>query len=144
MTTFNARCPMWNALRHAEDVPVLLSYTLADAVWAQWINRSLQAAGHAVEMAPAGVDFAHRLSIALSGPDPVIILVSAEHRGTASEWSRVPVTPTLTVLRLDAVPAPAALRAANCKSLHDLDEEEALEILMTVVDGPQNPFSRTS
>ncbi|WP_221326239.1 toll/interleukin-1 receptor domain-containing protein [Actinoplanes sp. L3-i22] len=125
-------------------MPVLLSYTPADVVWAQWIKRSLQAAGHVVEMLPAGVDFAHRIAAALSGPDPVIVLVSAEHRATGSDWRRVPVTPTLTVIRLDAVPAPAALRSATCESLYNLDEEEALEILMGAVGGPQNPFSRTS
>ncbi len=135
---------MWNALRHAGDVPVLLSYTPADSVWAQWINGSLQAAGHAVEMVPAAVDFAHRLAVALSGPDKVIILVSAEHRASDNEWARLPITKTLTVFCLDAVPAPAALRAATCKSLHDLDEEEALEVLLTTIQGPQNPFSRTS
>lgn len=135
---------MWNALRHAGDVPVLLSYTSADTVWAQWINTSLQAAGHDVEMLPAGVDFAHRLAVALSGGDSVIILVSAEHQASESEWSRVPVTARLTVLALDSVPAPAALRTATCKSLHNLDEEEALEVLLTSVTGPQHPFLRTS
>jgi hypothetical protein len=134
---------MWRALRHAGDVPVLLSYTPADTVWAQWINRSLQAAGHAVEMLPAGVDFAHRLAIALSGSDRVIVLLSLEHRASESDWTRVVVSPGLTVLRLDSVPVPAALRAADCKSLHNLDEEEALEILMATVGGPRNPFSRT-
>jgi hypothetical protein len=142
--TVDTACPMWNGLRHAEDVPVLLSYTPADSVWAQWINGSLQAAGHAVEMLPAAVDFAHRLALALSGPSQVIVLVSAEHRASEKEWSQVPITKALTVFRLDAVPAPAALRDATCKSLHDLDEEEALEVLLTTIQGPQNPFSRTS
>ncbi|GAA2867633.1 hypothetical protein Acy02nite_09910 [Actinoplanes cyaneus] len=136
--------PLWNTLRHAGDVPVLVSYAPADAVWAQWINGSLQAAGHTVELAPAGFDFADRLAVALSGPDRVIVLVSAEHRASASDWSRVPITPALTVLRLDSVPVPAPLRAANCKSLHDLDEEEAMEVLMSTIQSPQNPFSRTS
>jgi hypothetical protein len=135
---------MWTELRHAGDVPVLLSYTPADAAWAQWINGSLQAAGHVVKMLPAGVDFVHRIAVALSGPDPVIVLVSAEHRATESDWHRVPVTAGLIVFRLDSGPAPAALCAATCKSLHNLDEEEALEILMGTVGGPQNPFSRTS
>ncbi len=135
---------MWSELRHAGDVPVLLSYSPADAPWAQWINRSLQAAGYVVDMLPAGVDFAHRLTVALSGPDPVIVMYSAEHRASESDWNQVPLAPGLTVLRLDSAPVPAALRAASCKSLHDLDEEEALEVLMATVSGPQNPFSRTS
>ncbi|MFI1988235.1 toll/interleukin-1 receptor domain-containing protein [Actinoplanes sp. NPDC020271] len=125
-------------------MPVLVSHAPADTVWAQWINESLQAAGHAVEMLPAGVDFADRLALALSGSDRVIVLVSAEHRASESDWSQVPITTALTVLRLDSVPTPAPLRAADCKSLHDLDEEEALEVLMTTIQSPQNPFSRTS
>lgn len=144
MTIVDGRCSMWNEFRHAGDVPVLLSYAPADAVWAQWINGSLQAAGHVVEMLPAGVDFAHRLAVALSGADPVIVLVSAEHRASSSDWALVPVSPRLTVVRLDSVPVPAPLRAANCESVHNLDEEEALEILLSAVGGPQNPFSRTA
>src|SRR5690349_3267526 len=142
--TIDARCSMWRLLRHAGGVPVLLSYASADAVWAQWIGESLQAAGYAVEKLPAGVDFAHRIADALSGPDPVIVLVSAEHRASESDWDRVPVAAGLVVLSLDGTEFPAALRAANCKSLHELDEEEALEVLMVALGGPQNPFSRTA
>ncbi|GIF04439.1 toll/interleukin-1 receptor domain-containing protein [Actinoplanes siamensis] len=126
-----------------EGVPVLLSFAPADALWAQWIRGALQAAGHTVEMLPAGTGFAHRIASALAGADPVIILVSAEHRASHSDWSAVPVSTGLTVLRLDSCPVPPALRAADCESLHDLDEEEALEILMAAVGGPQSPFSRT-
>ncbi|WP_157432765.1 MULTISPECIES: toll/interleukin-1 receptor domain-containing protein [unclassified Actinoplanes] len=124
-------------------MPVLLSYAPADAHWAQWITGSLQAAGHAVTMHPAGVDFAHRMTVALSGSDRVLILVSAEHPASESDWARVATTAGWTVLALDAVPLPAALDAANCKSLHDLDEEEALEILLGAVGGPRDSFSRT-
>ncbi|WP_157441069.1 toll/interleukin-1 receptor domain-containing protein [Actinoplanes awajinensis] len=142
--TIDARWSMWRVFRHAGDVPVLLSYATADALWAQWINRSLQAAGHAVQMLPAGVDFVQRIADALSGSDQVIILVSAEHRASTSDWSEVPLVPGLVVIRLDAAELPAPLRAANCKSVHELDEEEALEVLMVAVGGPQNPFSRTA
>jgi hypothetical protein len=124
-------------------VPIFLSYAAADAPWARWIERSLQAAGHVVRMRPAGFDFAQRIADALSGPDRVIVLLSREHRASESDWTRVPVTAELTVFLLDTVPVPATLRAAMPKSLHDLDEEEVLEVLLGTVGGPQNPFSRT-
>ncbi|WIM97947.1 toll/interleukin-1 receptor domain-containing protein [Actinoplanes oblitus] len=124
-------------------MPILLSYATSDAPWAQWINRSLQAAGHVVEMQPAGVDFADRIGAALSGPDLVVILVSREHRASDSDWAEVPLAPGLVALLLDSGSPPAALRATNWKSLYDLDEEEALEVLMVAVGGPRNPFSRT-
>ncbi|BCJ45137.1 hypothetical protein GCM10010168_69380 [Actinoplanes ianthinogenes] len=124
-------------------MPILLSYAPSDTIWAQWIDRSLQAAGHVVEKLPAGVDFADRIAAALSGADQVIILVSREHRASASDWTGVPRAPGLVVLLLDSGSPPAALRATNWKSLCDLDEEDALEALMVAVGGPQNPFSRT-
>ncbi|GIF11723.1 toll/interleukin-1 receptor domain-containing protein [Actinoplanes teichomyceticus] len=124
-------------------MPILLCYAPADARWAQWISESLQAAGHPVEMLAARADFAHRIAAALSGPDRVIVLLSAEHPASASDWARVPAGPDLLVFSLDRARPPAALRAATCRSLHDLDEEEALEVLMAAVGGPQNPSSRT-
>ena len=126
-----------------EDVPILLSYAPSDAPWAQWIDRSLQAAGHVVKKQPAGVDFADRIAVALSGPDRVIVLVSREHRASESDWAGMPHAPGLVVLLLDSGSPPAALRATNWKSLFELDEEEALEVLMAAVGGPQKPFSRT-
>jgi hypothetical protein len=103
----------------------------------------LQAAGHAVRVLPVGVDFAQWMEDALSGPDQVIVLLSREHRASESDWARVPLTGVLAIFQLDSAPVPATLRAATCKSLHDLDEEEALEVLMATVGGPQNPFLRT-
>lgn len=120
-------------------MPVLVSHTPADEPWAQWIGTSLRAAGHETLLDPADRSFAHRLAGGLGGADPVLLLLSAEHRATSEDWalliSAPALTGRLTAIRLDICEAPRALRAIPCRSLHGLDEEEALETLLTLVGG---------
>ena len=120
-------------------MPVLVSHTPADEPWAQWISGSLRAAGHEPVLDPADRTFAHRLAGGLGSPGPVLLLLSAEHRATSDDWALLIRTPTLAgrlmALRLDICEAPRTLRAIPCRSLHGLDEEDALETLLTLVGG---------
>ncbi|GAA4963926.1 toll/interleukin-1 receptor domain-containing protein [Actinoplanes utahensis] len=124
-------------------MPVLVSHSPADEPWAQWIDTSLRAAGHETRLDPADRAFAHRLAGGLGSPGPVLLLLSGEHRATAEDWALIIRTPALTgrlmALRLDICEAPRALRAIPCRSLHGLDEEDALETLLTLVGGVRRP-----
>ncbi|MDR6322837.1 toll/interleukin-1 receptor domain-containing protein [Actinoplanes couchii] len=120
-------------------MPVLVSHASADEPWAQWIAGSLRAAGHPARLDPADRAFARRLCAAPPGPDPVLLLLSAEHRATPADWTMLAQAPTLAgrlfAVRLDAGAAPRALRPLPCRSLHGLDEEEALEVLLALAGG---------
>jgi hypothetical protein len=135
------RRAQWSLVRHAVDVPIFVSHAAPDEPWAQWIALELRAAGHDVILQSAGSDFAHRIAVALSGTDSVLILWSAVHRGTDDDWTRVAGTPAvpgrLVALRLDAADPPRPLRALPCRSLHGLDEEDALDLLLSLVGGPR-------
>ncbi|MEV0899303.1 toll/interleukin-1 receptor domain-containing protein [Actinoplanes sp. NPDC049802] len=130
-------------------MPVLVSHAPADEPWAQWIALELRAAGHDAHLDPADNGFTHRLAAGLGGTGPVLLLISAEHRATAGDWATLLGAPAtvgrLIVLRLDAVELPRALRALPCRSLHGLDEEDALEVLLTLVGGVRrHQFPRAS
>ncbi|MEU4623078.1 toll/interleukin-1 receptor domain-containing protein [Actinoplanes sp. NPDC023801] len=129
-------------------MPVLISHPLADEPWAQWIAGALRAAGHEVVLDPADPAFAQRLTEARhSGTGPVLLLLSAEHRATATDWELLVHSPALVgrliTVRLDACEAPRVLRALPCRSLHDLDEEEALEIVLNLAGGIRREKLRT-
>jgi hypothetical protein len=132
---------MWTYFRHAVDVPIFVSHAVPDGPWAQWIALELRAAGHEVTLDPAGADFAERISTALSGDGPVIVLFSAEHRGADTDWTRVLQTPApagrLIVLRVDAAEPPPSLSGLPRRSLYGLDEEDALDLLLSLVGGPR-------
>ncbi|MFC7533493.1 toll/interleukin-1 receptor domain-containing protein [Actinoplanes sp. GCM10030250] len=121
-------------------MPIFVSHAVPDGPWAQWIALELRAAGHEVNLDPAGADFASRIAVALSGSDPVVVLLSAEHRGTESDWAGLscPAPPgRLILVGLDATGAPPPLSAMTCHSLHGLDEEDALDLLLGLVGGPR-------
>ena len=123
------------------NVPVFVSHAAPDELWAQWIALQLRAAGHDVQLESAGSDFAQRIVVALSGTDPVLVLLSAVHRGTDDDWLRVAGAPAppgrLIALRLDTSEPPGALQALLPRSLHGLDEEDALDLLLSLVGGPR-------
>ena len=125
----------WTVLLHAGQVSILVSHAGADRTWAQWIAFELGAAGHEVHLIVAEVDFATRITEALSGPDRVIVLFSAEHPGTRTDWARLSdlAAARLIALRLDPAAPPAGLA---WRGLHGLDEEETVEVLMAAVGGP--------
>ncbi|HWS37358.1 MAG TPA: toll/interleukin-1 receptor domain-containing protein, partial [Actinoplanes sp.] len=120
-------------------MPVLVSHTSADEPWAQWIAGSLRAAGHRVRLDPAGRDFAGRLSSGSTGTDTVLLLLSAEHRATHADWTMLAQAPALVgrliAVRLDDAAAPRPLHTIPCRSLHGLDEEDAIETLLTLAGG---------
>ncbi|MEV6306823.1 toll/interleukin-1 receptor domain-containing protein [Actinoplanes sp. NPDC051861] len=122
-------------------MPIFVSHAVPDGPWAQWIARELRAAGHTVHVDPVDADFAQRIPTALSGSDPVIVLFSAEHPGTDADWARAlePPTPTerLIVLGLDGVIPPPRLCVATFRTLHGLEEEDALDLLLSLVGGPR-------
>ena len=139
-TTIKAGKAQWTGVRHAGNVPVLVSHTPADEPWAQWIALALRAAGHETTLEPAGSGFAQRLTEGqLSSTDTVLLLLSTEHRATDGDWAAIARSPTLAgrllALRLDPAGPPPALRATPCRSLHGLDEEDALETILTLVGG---------
>jgi hypothetical protein len=119
---------------------MLISHPLADEPWAQWIANALRAAGHEVVLDPADTTFASRLIEARhTSTGPVLLLLSAEHRATAADWELLVRSPALVgrliILRLDGCEAPRALRALPGRSLHGLDEEDALEVLLNLAGG---------
>lgn len=120
-------------------VHVLVSHAAADKPWAQWIAGSLRAAGHRVLLDPAGHDFAGRLSSGSTDADLVLLLLSAEHRATHTDWTMLAQAPALAgrliAVRLDAAAAPRALRTIPCRSLHGLDEEDTIEALLSLAGG---------
>jgi hypothetical protein len=127
-------------VRHAGGVPVLVSHPPADEPWAQWIANALRAAGHEVVLDPADTAFAHRLVEARhSSTGPVMLLLSVEHRATAADWELLVRSPALVgrliILRLDGCEAPHVLRTLPCRSVHGLDEEDVLEILLNLTGG---------
>jgi hypothetical protein len=129
-------------------VPVLVSHSPADEPWAQWIATSLRAAGHEVRLDPVDAAFADRLTEGrFSSTGPVLVLLSAEHRGTPADWALLAGASTLVgrlvALRLDICEAPRALRAIPCRSLHGLDEEDALELVLAVAGGIRREKLRT-
>ena len=140
MPDIDAGQALWTVVRHAVDVPILVSHAAPDRPWAQWIARELRAAGHDVYLECAGSDFAQRITVALSGTDSVLVLLSAVHRGTDDDWIRLNAAPAapgrLVTVRLDAADPPRPLQALPCRSLHGLDEEDALDVLLSLVGGP--------
>ncbi len=124
------------------DVPVLVSYAPADSPWADWMARALTAAGHQVELQIANADFADRIAGSQSGHSPVLVLLSAEHRGRATDWAALAALQPpgrVIALCLDPAAPPPALRGPCCHSLHGLDEEETLDLLLALVGGPRRP-----
>jgi hypothetical protein len=139
---------MWSPVGHAGNVPVLVSHSPADEPWAQWISISLRAAGHEVRLDPADAGFATRLTEGrFSSTGPVLVLLSAEHRGTLADWALLAGASTLVgrliALRLDPFEAPRALRAIPCRSLYGLDEEDALELVLAIAGGIRREKLRT-
>ncbi len=127
---------------------MLVSHSPADEPWAQWIAVSLRAAGHEVRLDPADTAFASRLTEGrFSSTGPVLVLLSGEHRGTPADWALLAGASTLVgrliALRLDTCEAPRALRAIPCRSLHGLDEEDALELVLAVAGGIRREKLRT-
>ncbi|MDI6098102.1 toll/interleukin-1 receptor domain-containing protein [Actinoplanes sp. NEAU-A12] len=121
-------------------MPVIVSHAAADEPWAQWIALTLRAAGYETHLDPAGDSFARRLTEGhVSSTDAVLILLSAEHRASEADWAWIVRSPALVgrllALRLDTAEPPSALRAIPCRSLHGLDEEDALEVVLTLVGG---------
>ncbi|MBB2941805.1 hypothetical protein FB565_001509 [Actinoplanes lutulentus] len=114
-------------------MPILVSHAVPDGPWAEWITHELRAAGYAVDVHIARTDFVERLLAALSGSDPVLVLLSAEHPGVAADWQRITdAGGDLVPLCLDA-----STPALTCRSLHGLDEEEVLELLLGLLDRPR-------
>ena len=130
----------WTPVRHAGSVPVFVSHATADEPWAQWIALTLRAAGIETHLDPADSGFTRLLTEGhVGGTDAVLILLSAEHRATDADWISIARSPALAgrllALRLDTAEPPPALRAIPCRSLHGLDEEDALEVILTLVGG---------
>jgi hypothetical protein len=130
-------------------VPIVVSHSPADEPWAQWIAVSLRAAGHEVHLDPVDTAFAGRLTEGrFSSTGPVLVLLSGEHRATPADWALLAGASTLVgrliALRLDACEAPPALRAVPCRSLHGLDEEDALELVLSVAGGIRREKFRTT
>src|SRR5689334_15048686 len=101
---------MWTRLRHAGDVPILVSHAVPDGPWADWMAGEMRAAGYTPDVRVARSDFVERILAAFSGSDPVLVLLSAEHPGTAGDWVRLAEgCASLIVLSLDASQPPAAV-----------------------------------
>ena len=136
-----ARKALWTAFRHAVDVPIFVSHAVPDGPWAQWIAQEVRAAGHIVDIDATDAHVAERIATALSGSDPVIVLFSAEHPGAEADWTRAlqpsPSADRLIVLGLDGVTPPPPLRVATFRTLHGLEEEDALDLLLSLVGGPR-------
>ena len=134
-----ARCTLWNELRHAGHVSVFVSHAVPDGPWAEWIALELGAAGHDVQVDVARPGFGRRVTGALPEALLVLLLISAEHHGADTEWAEIGQSPhaggRLVVLRLDASLVPGPLRSLPCHSLHSLDEEEALDLLLRLAGG---------
>ncbi|SDT65567.1 toll/interleukin-1 receptor domain-containing protein [Actinoplanes derwentensis] len=120
-------------------MPVLVSHATADEPWAQWIAGALRAAGYETRLDPADSAFAARLSGTHLDGGHVLLLLSAEHRATHADWTLLAQTPALVgrlfTVRLDAAGTPRPLHAIPGRSLHGLDEEDALETLLTLTGG---------
>ncbi len=115
-----------------------MSYAPPDHPWAQWIAVELRAAGHDVRLHPADAGFADRLVHARSGPEPVLLLLSAEHHGAGPDWKALAtLTDQVIILGLDDTGPPPELRRMSCRSLHGLGDEDAHDLLMTLVGGPR-------
>ena len=120
-------------------MPILVSYAVPDGPWAEWIALELGAAGHDVQVEAARTGFGARIAGALPRAPFVLVLISAEHHGTDAEWAEIERAShpdgRLAVLRLDGARVPGPLRSVPCHSLHGLDEEEALDLLLRLVGG---------
>jgi hypothetical protein len=127
---------MWTRLRHAEDVPILVSHAVPDGPWADWIAGELRAAGYTADVRVARSDFVDRILAAFSGSDPVLVLVSAEHPGTAADWIRLAEgCRSMIVLWLDAG-APPVTVAGRAHRLDGLTADEIRELLLGLIGGP--------
>jgi hypothetical protein len=133
-----------------------VSHAGADRAWAEWVAWQLTGAGYTVELDvwdwAAGRNFMLAMSNALERCDRVVALFSAAYfdrsRYTAEEWTAAALHGAgigegrLVPVRVEEVPAaqvPAVLRPLVYRDLFGVAEDEARQILLEAVAGPQRP-----
>jgi hypothetical protein len=133
-----------------------VSHAGADRSWAEWVAWQLTEAGYTVELDvwdwATGQNFITLMSGALDRCDRVIALFSSAYfdrsRYTRDEWTtaalHVPGSGDnhLVPVRVEEVSAedtPAVLRPLLYRDLFGVDEEQARQILLEAVAGPQRP-----
>src|SRR5215469_6725264 len=139
-----------------DRVDFFVSHAGADRAWAEWVAWQLEQAGYTVELDvwdwAAGQNFMMAISDALDRCDRVVALFSAAYfdrtRYTREEWSaaalHAPGTGEgrLVPVRVEEVSAaemPAVLRPLVYRDLFGVAEEQARQILLEAVAGPQRP-----
>ena len=133
-----------------------VSHAGADRAWAEWVTWQLTDAGYRVELDvwdwAAGRNFVTAMSDALERCDRVVALFSAAYfdrdRYTTEEWSAA-VLHVLGIEQARLVPVrveevataqiPAVLRPLLVKDIFGLAEEQARQVLLEAVAGPQRP-----
>lgn len=132
-TAIDVRSAKLTCVRHAVDVPILVSHAVPDGPWGEWIASELRTAGYRVDVHIARSGFADRILAALSGPDPVVVLISAEHPGTPADWVRV----ARGGGRLIAFSLDGCRPGIRCHGLDGLAAEEIRELLYGLIGGPR-------
>jgi tetratricopeptide (TPR) repeat protein len=130
------------ATRSEAGVQLFISYTGADAGWAEWIAWQLEAAGHqaivqAWDFRP-GHNFVAMMRRALDTADRTIAVVSAAYLESvygSDEWTAAfihdqPETTTLLVVRVEEVPLPRMLRPWIYIDLAGMDADAAARALL--------------
>jgi hypothetical protein len=139
-----------------DRVDLFISHAGADRAWAEWVAWQLTEAGYTVELDvwdwAAGRNFITAMSDALDRCDRVVALFSAAYfdrdRYTTEEWSvsvlHVPGMDQgrLIPVRVEDVPAaqmPALLRPLVYRDIFGVAEEQARQVVLEAVAGPQRP-----
>jgi tetratricopeptide (TPR) repeat protein len=137
-----------------EHVNFFVSHAGTDQAWAKWVAWQLIEAGYTVELDVwdwgAGQNFVTAMSDALARCDRVLALVSSAYfersRHTTMEWSAAMALDAregrLVPVRVEDVPVemmPALLRPLIFFDLFGMDAEQARQVLLTAVAGPQRP-----
>ncbi len=133
-----------------------VSHAGADRAWAEWAAWQLTDAGYTVELDvwdwAAGQNFITAISNALGRCDRVVALFSAAYfdrdRYTTVEWSASVLhvlgveQARLVPVRVEDVPSadmPALLRPLLYRDIFGLAEDQARQVLLEAVAGPQRP-----
>ena len=139
-----------------DHVDFFISHAGSDRPWAEWVAWQLMHAGYRVELDvwdwSAGQNFIAAMSDALDRCDRVIALFSESYfdrsRYTEQEWTAVSVNVAglparrLVPLRVEGVPSrqvPPLLRPLISPKLFGLGEDQARQVLLHAVAGPQRP-----
>ena len=133
-----------------------ISHAGTDRAWAEWVAWHLEQAGYTVELDvwdwAVGRNFVTAMSRALDRCDRVLALVSAAYfdqsRHTTGEWSAAVAhgpglrEGRLVPIRVEEVPVeqlPAGLRPLVFCDVFGVDAEQARQLLLASVAGPQRP-----